>query len=46
MKQSVHCEEMDWASPVTLAVLLALVLDMLGEPPAACHPVVWYGKLI
>src|SRR5438552_10032049 len=29
-----------------LAVFLALTLDSLGEPPAVCHPVVWYGKLI
>ncbi len=28
------------------AVLVALGLDILGEPPAAWHPVVWYGKLI
>ena len=28
------------------AVLLALGLDVLGEPPAAWHPVVWFGKLI
>jgi adenosylcobinamide-phosphate synthase len=28
------------------AVLVALGLDLLGEPPAAWHPVVWYGKLI
>jgi adenosylcobinamide-phosphate synthase len=27
-------------------VLLALLLDMFGEPPACFHPVVWYGKLI
>ena len=27
-------------------VLVALVLDMLGEPPPAYHPVVWFGKLI
>jgi adenosylcobinamide-phosphate synthase len=46
MKKSVHSDEKGWALPVALAVLLALVLDMLGEPPAACHPVVWYGKLI
>lgn len=29
-----------------LAVFIALGLDLLGEPPAAWHPVVWYGKLI
>lgn len=29
-----------------VAVFLALGLDFLGEPPAAWHPVVWYGKLI
>ena len=28
------------------AVLVALALDALGEPPAAWHPVVWFGKLI
>jgi adenosylcobinamide-phosphate synthase len=28
------------------AVLLAFGLDVLGEPPAAWHPVVWFGKLI
>jgi adenosylcobinamide-phosphate synthase len=28
------------------AVLIALGLDIMGEPPAAWHPVVWYGKLI
>jgi adenosylcobinamide-phosphate synthase len=27
-------------------VLVALGLDLLGEPPAAWHPVVWFGKLI
>jgi len=29
-----------------LAVLVALGLDLLGEPPAVWHPVAWYGKLI
>src|SRR5258708_1047454 len=28
------------------AVLVALGFDLLGEPPAAWHPVVWSGKLI
>ena len=28
------------------AVVMALGLDMLGEPPAAWHPVVWFGKII
>ncbi len=28
------------------AVLVALGLDILGEPPASWHPVAWYGKLI
>jgi adenosylcobinamide-phosphate synthase len=28
------------------AVLVAACLDLLGEPPAALHPVVWYGWLI
>lgn len=27
-------------------LLVALSVDMLGEPPLALHPVVWYGKLI
>jgi adenosylcobinamide-phosphate synthase len=27
-------------------VLVAFGLDALGEPPAAWHPVVWFGKLI
>lgn len=29
-----------------LAVLVAWMLDSVGEPPVAWHPVVWYGKLI
>jgi cobalamin biosynthesis protein CobD len=29
-----------------MAVLVAIGLDALGEPPVALHPVVWYGKLI
>ncbi len=28
------------------AVLTALGMDLLGEPPALVHPVVWYGTLI
>jgi adenosylcobinamide-phosphate synthase len=28
------------------AILFAAGLDLIGEPPAAWHPVVWYGKLI
>src|SRR5690348_13281934 len=28
------------------ALLVALALDLIGEPPAAMHPVVGYGKLI
>jgi adenosylcobinamide-phosphate synthase len=28
------------------AVLVALGLDLLGEPPDRWHPVVWYGQLI
>lgn len=28
------------------AVLVALCFDAWGEPPAAWHPVVWFGKLI
>lgn len=27
-------------------LLVALGIDMLGEPPLALHPVVWYGRLI
>ncbi|HTK10465.1 MAG TPA: adenosylcobinamide-phosphate synthase CbiB [Ktedonobacteraceae bacterium] len=29
-----------------LAIFVAFALDLLGEPPSAWHPVVWYGKLI
>ncbi|QBD82704.1 cobalamin biosynthesis protein CobD [Ktedonosporobacter rubrisoli] len=29
-----------------IAPLIALAVDWIGEPPAAWHPVVWYGKLI
>ena len=29
-----------------LSVLCAFGLDLLGEPPAQWHPVVWYGRLI
>ncbi len=29
-----------------LAMLFAAGLDLIGEPPVAWHPVVWYGKLI
>ncbi|GHO46400.1 cobalamin biosynthesis protein [Ktedonospora formicarum] len=29
-----------------LVLLLAVGFDLLGEPPARFHPVVWYGKLI
>ena len=36
----------DYEPRFALALLLALALDMLGEPPAKFHPVVWYGKLI
>ncbi len=28
------------------AVLMALGLDITGEPPSAWHPVAWFGKLI
>ena len=28
------------------AVLVACCFDLLGEPPATLHPVVWYGKLM
>jgi adenosylcobinamide-phosphate synthase len=30
----------------SLSILLAMALDLIGEPPARWHPVVWYGKLI
>ncbi|HTI15946.1 MAG TPA: adenosylcobinamide-phosphate synthase CbiB [Dictyobacter sp.] len=39
MKRKLTC----WAA---LSVLVAWGLDHLGEPPAAWHPVVWYGWLI
>jgi adenosylcobinamide-phosphate synthase len=29
-----------------IAILIAYGLDALGEPPAAWHPVVWYGNMI
>ncbi len=29
-----------------IAVGIAMAVDRLGEPPAICHPVIWYGKLI
>jgi len=35
---------LSWAGG--LAVLVAFALDIVGEPPATWHPVVWYGKLI
>ncbi len=32
---------------IVLILILALILDLvLGEPPAAIHPVVWMGKVI
>lgn len=31
---------------ITLALLLALVFDLRGEPPANWHPVLWFGSLI
>jgi adenosylcobinamide-phosphate synthase len=32
---------------IVLILILALILDLvLGEPPAALHPVVWMGKVI
>jgi len=33
-------------SEAGIAMLIALGFDLLGEPPAVWHPVVWYGKLI
>ena len=33
-------------SPSSRAMLLALALDALGEPPARLHPVVWMGNLL
>src|SRR4051812_2175333 len=35
-----------FAPEAGIAVFTALSLDLLGEPPAALHPVVWYGRLI
>lgn len=32
--------------PESTAILVALALDLIGELPAAWHPVVWYGRLI
>jgi len=32
--------------PRTAAILLALALDALGEPPVRLHPVVWMGTLL
>ncbi len=29
-----------------IAVCVAMGIDLLGEPPAVSHPVVWYGRLI
>ncbi|MBE3559758.1 MAG: cobalamin biosynthesis protein CobD [Ktedonobacteraceae bacterium] len=39
-------EQTTHALDKAVAVLLAGGLDLPGEPPAAWHPVVWYGKLI
>src|SRR6266436_3016548 len=36
------CQARDLAEGA--AVLVALGLDVLGEPPDAWHPVAWYGK--
>jgi len=37
-----------WAPqmPDTAAVIVALALDLIGEPPPQLHPVVWYGAVI
>ncbi len=49
-EESVKLTKQEQKSTVTweegLTVLVALGLDLLGEPPAAWHPVAWYGKLI
>ncbi|GAC1463757.1 MAG: adenosylcobinamide-phosphate synthase CbiB [Ktedonobacteraceae bacterium] len=46
MKLSRWSEEHATSQAAGLAVLVACVLDSIGEPPMAWHPVVWYGKLI
>jgi adenosylcobinamide-phosphate synthase len=46
MKQPIGRKQQYWAPQAAPAVLLALALDILGEPPTSLHPVVWYGKLI
>ena len=45
-KQKTKVFGSDEAVAAGLAVIVAGGLDMLGEPPAAWHPVVWYGTLI
>lgn len=39
-------QDRSFAPEAGIAVVTALGLDFLGEPPAAWHPVVWYGRLI
>jgi adenosylcobinamide-phosphate synthase len=31
---------------IGVALLLAFVFDLWGEPPASWHPVIWFGRLI
>lgn len=38
--------ERGFTAEAGIAVFMALGFDFLGEPPAAWHPVVWYGTLI
>jgi cobalamin biosynthesis protein CobD/CbiB len=46
MKPSKQRSERRFALEAGATVLVALGLDLLGEPLAAWHPVVWFGKLI
>ena len=46
MKQMKYTSDSDAAIAAGITVVIAGGLDMLGEPPAVWHPVVWYGKLI
>ena len=46
MKPSKQRSKGRFALEEGVAVLIALGLDIMGEPPAAWHPVVWFGKLI
>lgn len=46
MKSSKQQTRGRWALEARTSVLVALGLDMLGEPPASWHPAAWYGKCI